>query len=133
MAIFFTSDTHFGDHRTLNIHKRPFASVTEMDEALIGGWNAAVSEKDEVWHLGDFARKLADVPGLLSRLNGRKHLIRGNNDSPGIGDVSGWESVADYREMEEGGHLLVLCHTRSEAGTASTGARSTFTATAMAS
>jgi calcineurin-like phosphoesterase family protein len=110
MAIFFTSDTHFGDHRTLNIHKRPFASVAEMDEALIRGWNAAMSEGDEVWHLGDFARKLADVPGLLARLNGRKHLIRGNNDPPGIGDVSGWESVADYREMEEGGHLLVLCH-----------------------
>jgi calcineurin-like phosphoesterase family protein len=110
MARFFTSDTHFGDHRTLNIHKRPFASVAEMDEALIRGWNAAVGEGDEVWHLGDFARKLADVPALLARLNGRKHLIRGNNDPEGIGDASGWESVADYREIEEDGHILVLCH-----------------------
>ena len=31
MTIFFTADTHFGDHRTINIHKRPFASVAEMD------------------------------------------------------------------------------------------------------
>ena len=27
MALFFTADTHFGDHRTINIQKRPFADV----------------------------------------------------------------------------------------------------------
>ena len=110
MAIFFTSDTHFGDHRTLNIHKRPFASVAEMDEALIGAWNAVVGAGDEVWHLGDFARKLADVPALLRRLSGRKHLVRGNNDDPATGAVPGWASVSDYHEMEEAGRRLVLCH-----------------------
>ena len=110
MAIFFTSDTHFGDHRTLNIHKRPFASVAEMDEAMIAAWNAVVREEDEVWHLGDFARKLAGVSALLTRLSGRKHLIRGNNDDPAIAAVPGWENVADYREMEVEGRKLVLCH-----------------------
>ena len=35
MAVLFTSDTHFGDHRVLNIGRRPFASVAEMDEALV--------------------------------------------------------------------------------------------------
>ncbi len=110
MAIFFTSDTHFGDHRTLNIHKRPFASVAEMDEAMIAGWNAVVGPEDEVWHLGDFARKLSDVPGLLSRLKGLKHLLRGNNDEPEIRDAPGWVSVRDYHEMDEDGRRLVLCH-----------------------
>ena len=110
MAVFFTSDTHFGDHRTLNIHKRPFASVAEMDEALVRGWNEVVSEADEVWHLGDFARRLADVTGLLAGLNGRKHLIRGNNDPAGIEQAEGWESVADYRELELDGRRLILCH-----------------------
>ena len=81
-----------------------------MDEAIIAAWNAAVGQGDEVWHLGDFARKLADVPALLSRLNGRKHLIRGNNDDPGIADLPGWASVSDYRELEEGGRRLILCH-----------------------
>lgn len=56
MALFFTSDTHFGDHRTLNIHRRPFSSVDEMDAALIGHWNSTILDGDEVWHLGDFAR-----------------------------------------------------------------------------
>jgi calcineurin-like phosphoesterase family protein len=70
MALFFTSDTHFGDHRTLNIHKRPFASAAAMDAALIERWNALVGPQDEVWHLGDFARAGSAAAGLLARLNG---------------------------------------------------------------
>jgi calcineurin-like phosphoesterase family protein len=110
MTLFFTSDTHFGDHRTLNIHKRPFASVAEMDAALVERWNEAVGPGEEVWHLGDFARKAADVPDLLARLHGRKHLVRGNNDPPGTGEAAGWASVQNYAEIEADGRLLVLCH-----------------------
>ncbi len=108
--IFFTSDTHFGDHRVLNIGKRPFASVAEMDEALVAGWNVAVGPQDEVWHLGDVARRAADVASLLARLHGRKHLVRGNNDPPGTAAAAGWESVQDYAELELDGRKLVLCH-----------------------
>jgi len=110
MAISFTSDTHFGDHRTLNIHKRPFASVAEMDALLIERWNAAVAPGDDVWHLGDFARTGSAAEGLLARLNGRKHLICGNNDPPGTRAAVGWASVADYLELELEGRRLVLCH-----------------------
>jgi calcineurin-like phosphoesterase family protein len=110
VRLFFTSDTHFGDHRTLNIHKRPFASVAEMDAALIERWNEAVGPDDEVWHLGDVARRAADVPDLLARLNGRKHLVRGNNDPPGTGEAAGWASVQNYAELETEGRLLILCH-----------------------
>ncbi len=42
MSVFFTADTHFGDHRTINISRRPFANTAEMDEALVERWNAAV-------------------------------------------------------------------------------------------
>lgn len=110
MAIFFTADTHFGDHRTINIHRRPFASVAEMDEALITGWNAVVGAADEVWHLGDVARRPADVAPLLARLPGTKHLVCGNNDAPGARIAAGWASVQDYAELTLGGVLLVLCH-----------------------
>jgi calcineurin-like phosphoesterase family protein len=108
--IFFTSDTHFGDHRTLNIHKRAFASVAEMDAALIEGWNGVVGPEDEVWHLGDFARKASDVQALLERLAGIKHFVRGNNDPPGTSAAAGWASVQDYAELELDGRMLVLCH-----------------------
>ena len=110
MATFFTSDSHFGDHRTINIWKRPFASVAEMDLVLEEAWNAAVAPEDEVWHLGDFARKPADVPALLGRLHGIKHLIRGNNDPAGTAAAEGWASVRDYAELDLDGEKLVLCH-----------------------
>lgn len=110
MPLFFTADTHFADHRTINIHRRPFSSVSEMDEALVQAWNAVVGQNDEVWHLGDVARRPSDVPALLAQLNGTKHLVRGNNDPVVTGDAAGWASVQDYAELTADGHLLVLCH-----------------------
>ena len=110
MTIFFTADTHFGDHRTINIWKRPFASVAEMDALLIDRWNDVVGPEDSVWHLGDVARRPADVPDLLARLHGTKHLLRGNNDPDATLMAQGWASVGDYAEMEIDGHRLVLCH-----------------------
>lgn len=110
MTVFFTSDTHWGDHRVLNIGRRPFGSVAEMDEALVANWNAAVGVGDEVWHLGDVARRAGDVAALLARLNGVKHLVRGNNDPPGTLAAQGWASAGEYRELEIDGVHLVLCH-----------------------
>ena len=100
MALFFTSDTHWGDHRTLNIGRRPFGSVAEMDEALVANWNAVVGPSDEVWHLGDFAVGHRDPAGLLSRLNGTKRLVAGNNDPPAIRALPGWAEVLDFAETE---------------------------------
>ena len=110
MTVFFTADTHFGDHRTINIQRRPFATVEEMDALLITNWNAVVGVEDEVWHLGDVARRPLDVPSLLGRLNGRKHLLRGNNDPGGTVGAAGWDSTSDYVELGLDGSQLVLCH-----------------------
>ena len=33
--LYFTSDTHFGSERTLELSRRPFNSVFEMDETII--------------------------------------------------------------------------------------------------
>ena len=110
MTLFFTADTHFGDHRTINIQKRPFATVAEMDALLVDRWNTVVGPHDSVWHLGDVARRAADVPALLARLNGTKHLLRGNNDSDATVAATGWASVGDYAEIEVDGRRLVLCH-----------------------
>lgn len=109
--IFFTADTHFTDPRVLRLDRRPFATVAAHDEALIALWNEVVGADDEVWHLGDFARgNRLHVESLLSRLNGRKHLIIGNNDPRDTVDAEGWASVAHYKEMVLDGMQLVLCH-----------------------
>lgn len=109
--VFFTSDTHFSDQRTLNIDRRPFATLLEHDEALIAFWNDAVGAGDEVWHLGDFARGSGDaIDRLLPRLHGRKHLVVGNNDGPDTLASKGWSSVQHYAELSVEGRLLILCH-----------------------
>lgn len=108
MVTWFTSDTHFSDHRVLNLYPRPFETVAAMEEGLIERWNAVVAPEDEVWHLGDFARTVASAERIAPRLHGHKHLILGNNDPRGVGP--GWESVAAYAEIEREGVLLILCH-----------------------
>ena len=40
--IWFTSDTHFGQQRTLNLSKRPFKGVREMNLSIIEKWNSLV-------------------------------------------------------------------------------------------
>lgn len=110
--IYFTSDTHFGDSRVLRIDRRPFANMAEHDEAMIETWNEIVGREDEVWHLGDVmkARETEEADALLDRLNGRKHLIIGNNDPATVTAASGWASVQHYAELRLSDQLLVLCH-----------------------
>ena len=110
MGRFFTADTHFGDHRTINIQRRAFDTVAAMDQLMIARWNAVVGADDEVWHLGDVARRPGDVAALLAQLSGTKHLIRGNNDPDATLSAAGWASVHDYRELDQDGRRLVLCH-----------------------
>lgn len=108
MATWFTADTHFGDHRVLNLRGgRPFGSVAEMDAAMVERWNARVAPADEVWHLGDVARTPALAAQALARLNGSKRLLTGNLDAP---PYAGWAGVSPYAEVEVDGVRLVLCH-----------------------
>jgi calcineurin-like phosphoesterase family protein len=112
VAVFFTSDTHFGDPRVLRIDKRPFRTLAEHDEALIARWNGAVAPGDEVWHLGDFALHVTPerIDELLGRLNGTKHLVTGNNDGPATLAAGGWASVQAYAELACDGTTVVMCH-----------------------
>lgn len=112
MATFFTSDTHFGHAGARALYRRPFASVAEMDAAMLERWNGVVGPEDEVWHLGDFAVgwSRTRVEELLARLRGRKHLITGNNDPVATREAHGWDSVQAYAEIEVEGAHLVLCH-----------------------
>lgn len=112
MAVFFTSDTHFGHAGALGRFRRPFADVAAMDAALVERWNARVGPEDEVWHLGDVSlhRDPGRTAAILERLNGRRHLIAGNNDGPATKRLPVWAEVADYRELTADGTPLVLCH-----------------------
>lgn len=77
--IWFTSDTHFGSERTLNLSKRPFKSVVEMNETIINNWNSVVDKDDIVYHLGDFGDY-----DYVKELNGNIILICGNYEMKDI-------------------------------------------------
>jgi calcineurin-like phosphoesterase family protein len=85
MTIFVTSDHHFGHERMCSFLRpngekvRPWSCAAEMDEALIERWNAVVGPSDKVYHLGDVAIPRSGLQAL-TRLNGKKILIRGNHD-----------------------------------------------------
>ncbi|MBX4934227.1 metallophosphoesterase family protein [Rhizobium bangladeshense] len=109
--IYFTGDTHFADPRVLRIDRRPFPDMTSHDVTLIRNWNEIVDPQDDIWHLGDFMSfRGGDCDQLLSMLNGRKHLIIGNNDPPTTTEATGGASVQHYSEMTLDDHLLILCH-----------------------
>lgn len=105
----FTADHHFGHRRIIELAGRPFLSVEEMDEEMIARWNARVARADTVHHLGDFA--FAEHDPYLRRLNGNKHLYRGNHDhSNRVKKASGWSTVNDLRLVKVGDASVVLCH-----------------------
>lgn len=79
-SIFFTADTHFGQPRTLELSRRPFATVEEMNWALIKNWNIRITNNDIVYHLGDFGE-----PEFLKYLNAQIiYILPGNYDTSSV-------------------------------------------------
>jgi len=117
MATHLIADTHFGHSGIITMLKRPFVDaaglpdVRLMDETMIAAWNGVVGKDDTVIHLGDFAHKYpADkLPALFARLNGRKHLIRGNHDGQSTQRLN-WESQHDLWHVSVDNYNLVLSH-----------------------
>lgn len=84
---FFTSDTHFGHARILELSDRPFETIEEHDWTLVKNWNAVVRPEDEVYHLGDVALGPKDRwQNIFNSLNGIIHLAIGNHDAPFAGN-----------------------------------------------
>ena len=110
--IFFTSDLHFGHNNIIRFDNRPFTSVEEMDAELIKRWNNKVSEGDLVYMLGDISWYDADkTHAILSALNGKKILIKGNHDRVHNSKIKEcFEEITDYKEIKFDGHHIVLCH-----------------------
>jgi len=78
---FFTSDVHFGHANIIRFCNRPYASVEEMDEAIVAHWNETVGQNDYIYILGDLSFSNADrTTALVKRLNGIKVLVYGNHD-----------------------------------------------------
>ncbi len=110
--IYFTADLHLGHASILKLASRPFSSVEEMDERLIANWNERVKGNDTVYIVGDLLYKAKDPEGYLSRLKGKKILVRGNHDGFLANVERGryFKEVASYMEENIGGKPITLCH-----------------------
>lgn len=81
---YVASDLHLDHTSIIDYCARPFnpANIDEMNNLLIENWNSSVGDND-VYYLGDLSYgKVARPPDYwLSKLGGRKHLVRGCHDS----------------------------------------------------
>lgn len=106
-----TSDLHLGHKAILKMLNRPFENVEEMNETLIKNFNSRVCKHDKVIIVGDCTHHLTEeeARNILSRLNGRKHLIVGNHDKlVKAGGV--FESVEMLKSINDYGKTFWLCH-----------------------
>jgi calcineurin-like phosphoesterase family protein len=70
-----------------------------MDKALIKNWNSIVKGNDIVWFLGDLSFHNSEkTKSILSRLKGRKFMIKGNHDKQSVTwyRENGFEKVYDH-------------------------------------
>ena len=65
---YYIADPHFGHENILKLCDRPYATIEEMNEAMIQRWNQRVTGNDTVFILGDLFFRCADpeaVPGWI--------------------------------------------------------------------
>jgi calcineurin-like phosphoesterase family protein len=118
MERLFTADNHWGHYNIIKHCNRPW-SIEDHDDALVARWNAVVSKRDIVYHLGDFAM-FKSIPGvdrmkayrkLRMRLNGKIHLVLGNHDrmSSEVYDTF-TEVYPGLKEITIEKQKITLCH-----------------------
>ena len=115
MAIFVTSDWHFGHDREFIYKPRGFDSIEEHDNTLIQRHNSIVSPEDDVWVLGDLM--LGDnAHGLecIKQMNGKLHIVRGNHDTDTrialYTSLPAVVEVCDAKYLRYGRYHFFLCH-----------------------
>ncbi len=81
----FISDTHFGHKNILRFDAAQgerWADIKLRDKEMVQLWNDTVGDKDEVFHLGDFAfLSQKRVAVIAEQLRGKKFLMLGNHDN----------------------------------------------------
>lgn len=112
--VWFTSDTHYnhtnicrGTTRWANADDltRDFRTLSEMNDRIVAGINAAVGQDDILFHLGDWSFGGFDsIAEFRNRINCKNiHLILGNHDHHIDRDKEGirslFSSVNQYLEL----------------------------------
>lgn len=115
--VFLTSDTHFNHTNILTYEpiSRPFETIEQMNATIIERWNSIVTPQDTVYHLGDFLMgqtKKSVYEEILSKLNGKIHLIIGNHDTPKRCQLLNEFGITsqEIKYLHYKGLFFILCH-----------------------
>jgi calcineurin-like phosphoesterase family protein len=111
---YFTSDLHFFHMLVYKKFRSKHGSLEGMHNNLIQEWNKTVKNKDIIYIIGDVSfGKFEETKALISKLKGRKFLIRGNHDerftSKDFIDM-GFEDVRDTYVLKRPNEKWILSH-----------------------
>jgi calcineurin-like phosphoesterase family protein len=118
MRTFFTGDHHFGHENIIKHCARPFRDaagnpdVDLMDRTLIANFNAVVTPRDRVIHLGDFSFK-ADpkrMRAIFAKLHGQKFMVIGNHDDNETLALPWAAPPQHILNVSVDGQRVVCCH-----------------------
>jgi len=120
---FYTADPHFDHARIIALCNRPFNDVVEMQETIVERWNAKVTDKDDVYILGDFCFGVTASLEFIGKLNGTKHFITGNHDDKAMKKLISLKNDTvkgsplnrcifhgDLKSIKDNNTKVVLCH-----------------------
>lgn len=111
MARYLISDHHFGHANIIGYCDRPFATVGEMDSAMLDRHYEIVGSDDVLVHLGDVAMDMRDGAETIERfvrLDGDL-LVRGNHDV-GLAPDDAPFPVVDACHLEHDGYTFYCTH-----------------------
>ena len=124
MTIWFTADTHYG-HKNIvrgvsswgnKSGCRDFATIEEMNDAMVSNINNCVKEDDVLYHVGDLVMGLFEnVSEFRARLRCKNiHLVLGNHDHNIRKDRDGVQQLFSTVEQQSmisvKNEQIVLCH-----------------------
>lgn len=115
--IWFTSDLHLGHARVLKFTDRPWDTIDEMNDALVGNINARVAPNDTLYILGDYSFKITAAGAYALRKRIQCHDIRlvpGNHDRDWtrleVADAFTVEPMITTIKVHGGSQKVVLSH-----------------------
>lgn len=113
--IYYTADLHLGHENILKHCSRPFKTIAEMNRVLIDNWNSIVTDKDDIYAVGDLAFRSdkSETLEIIKKLKGRKYLAVGNHDGkllnyPEFAEL--FSDIKDIFDISDNGRRVIICH-----------------------
>lgn len=108
----FTADFHLGHANIIRYCGRPFATLEEMDQAIVERLNASIKANDHLYFLGDFCMgSQARVLAYRRRIHCKKiFAVPGNHDKQARKLKEEFSWLGSLAELSIHGRPIVLCH-----------------------